>query len=182
MVEVLETKLKNVLLFKPFVFEDFRGIYSETFNEKEYTRIIKEKTGQEVKFVQDSMSRSTKDILRGIHGDPETWKLISCPRGKIYVAIANCDKTTPDFGKWQDFTLSESNMWQVLVPPMYGTSHLVLSDVANFHYKQSTYYDPKSLKQFTYRYDDPQFGIWWPTKEPILSRRDQEANTDLAGK
>jgi dTDP-4-dehydrorhamnose 3,5-epimerase len=182
MVEILETKLKNVLLLKPSVFEDFRGIYCETFNELEYSKLIKEKTGYDVKFVQDSMSRSTKDILRGIHGDSKTWKLISCPRGKIYAVIVNCNKDTPDFGKWQDFTLSETNMWQVLVPPIYGTSHLVLSEMANFHYKQSTYYDPKNLKQFTYRYDDSRFKIWWPTKNPILSKRDEEANTDLAGK
>lgn len=182
MVDVLETRLKDVLVFKPFVFEDFRGIYSETFNEEEYSRLIKEKTGKDVKFLQDSMSRSTKNVLRGIHGDSETWKLISCPRGKIYAVIVNCNPESENFGKWQDFTLSESNMQQVLVPPMYGTSHLVLSDVANFHYKQSTYYDPKNLKQFTYRYDDPKLGIWWPIKNPILSKRDEQANTDLAGK
>jgi dTDP-4-dehydrorhamnose 3,5-epimerase len=182
MVKSFETNLKNVLLFKPDIFEDFRGIYCETFNEREYSKLIKEKIGEDIKFVQDSMSRSIKNVLRGIHGDPETWKLISCPKGKIYSVIVNCDENSREFCKWQDFTLSESNMHQVLVPPMYGTSHLVLSESANFHYKQSTYYDPKSLKQFTYRYNDPKFNIWWPIKNPILSKRDEQANTDLAGK
>jgi dTDP-4-dehydrorhamnose 3,5-epimerase len=174
-MECLTTKLKDVLLFKPYVFEDYRGIYTETFNEKEYSEAIKEKTGKEVKFIQDSMSRSTKNVLRGIHGDPETWKLIWCPKGKIYVAIADCDESSKDFGKWQAFDLSESNMHQVLVPPKFGTSHLVLSDEAVFSYKQSTYYSPGVLKQFTYRFDDPRFNIWWPCSNPILSMRDQKS-------
>lgn len=172
-MEVSKTNLENVLLFKPYIFEDFRGIYAETYNEKEYTSAIKEITGQEVKFVQDSMSRSTKNVLRGIHGDPETWKLIDCPKGKIYVVIANCDSDSKNFGKWQSFDLSESNMNQILVPPKFGTSHLILSDEAIFHYKQSTYYNPDVLKQFTYRFDDSRFNIWWPIRNPILSKRDE---------
>lgn len=172
MVKASKTNLENVLLFEPNVFEDFRGVYLETYNEAEYTKVIKELTGKEVKFLQDSMSRSSRHVLRGIHGDAETWKLIDCPRGKIYVVIVNCNLEDKNFGKWQSFNLSERNMQQVLVPPMYGTSHLVLSDEAIFHYKQSTYYNPKVLKQFTYKFDDPRFGIWWPIKNPILSQRD----------
>ncbi len=181
-MEVLETRLKHVLLIKPQVFEDFRGVYVETYNAQAYEKAIKDKTGADVSFVQDCTSRSSRNVLRGIHGDAKTWKLISCPRGKIYVAIANCDEGSQDFGKWQSFDLSEANMHQVLVPPNFGTSHVVLSEEALFQYKQSTYYDPKNLKQFSYRYDNPRFNIWWPVKQPILSQRDEHANTDLAGK
>jgi dTDP-4-dehydrorhamnose 3,5-epimerase len=171
-MKVDKTKLENVLLIKPFIFNDFRGSYVETYNKKKYNEEFK-KYGIEVSFVQDDFSESKKHVLRGIHGDPETWKLISCLKGKIYVVIVNCDKKSKNFGKWQSFDLSEENRYQILVPPNFGTSHLVLSDEAIFQYKQSTYYNPKILKQFTYRFDDPRFNIKWPIDNPILSKRDQ---------
>jgi dTDP-4-dehydrorhamnose 3,5-epimerase len=83
---------------------------------------------------------------------------------------AHCSRPE-DSGKWQSFVLSDKNRQQVLVPPGYGNAHLVLSDTAIFHYKQSTYYEPS--KQFTYRWDEPRFGIWWPIKNPVLSQRDE---------
>lgn len=166
MIEVNETKLKNVLLIKPSVFKDFRGEYIETYNEKQY-----KKQGINIKFVQDDISVSKKNVLRGIHGDFRTWKLISCLKGKIYAVIVNCDENLEDFGEWESFELSDKNRYQVLVPPKFGTSHLVLTEKAVFHYKQSTYYNPRVLKQFTYRFDDPRFNIWWPVKNPIISKR-----------
>lgn len=171
-MEVEKTKLENVLLIKPHIFRDFRGCYIETFNEERYYEAFK-KFNIDIRFVQDDISISKKHVLRGIHGDAETWKLISCLKGKIYVVIVNCDETSDRFGEWQSFELSELNGYQVLVPAKYGTSHLVLSDEAVFHYKQSTYYNPKVLKQFTYRHDEPRFNIQWPIKKPILSDRDQ---------
>ena len=171
-MQVSKTKLKNVLLIKPDVFKDFRGDYVETYNKKQYSEAFKE-YGIEVDFIQDDISVSKKHVLRGIHGDPETWKLISCLKGELFVAVVNCDEKSDDFGKWESFELSENNRYQVLVPPMFGTSHLVLSDMAIFHYKQSTYYNPKVLKQFTYRFDDPRLNISWPVKNPILSERDK---------
>jgi dTDP-4-dehydrorhamnose 3,5-epimerase len=167
-MEILKTKLANVLLIKPYIFKDFRGSYVETYNEERY-----KKYGIKVKFVQDDISVSKKHVLRGIHGDPKTWKLISCVKGKIYVVIVNCVENSKDFGKWDSFDLSDENRHQILVPPKFGTSHLVLSDEAIFHYKQSTYYNPKVLRQFTYRFDDPRFNISWPISNPILSERDK---------
>ena len=166
-MEVLSTELDGVLLIKPYVYEDFRGEYVETYNDAEYR-----KQGINCDFVQDDISISTKDVLRGIHGDSETWKLISCLHGKFYFVVVNCDENSPNFGKWQSFTLSEKNRWQVLVPPRYGNGHLVLSDTTIFHYKQTTYYNPKG--QFTYTWNDPRLNIWWPIKAPIVSRRDEE--------
>ena len=166
MIEVFKTTLDGVLLIKPEVFEDHRGVYIEMYNEDVY----REK-GIDIEFVQDDMSISTKDVLRGIHGDAETWKLITCLYGKFYLLVVNCDEGSQNFGKWQSFVLSDSNRLQVLVPPKYGNAHLILSERAIFHYKQSTYYDPK--KQFTYKWDDARFNIWWPVKNPILSQRDE---------
>jgi dTDP-4-dehydrorhamnose 3,5-epimerase len=165
-MRVDKTELDGVLVIRPEVFEDFRGQYVETYNEAEYAR-----AGITVKFVQDDISVSARDVLRGIHGDAETWKLISCHYGKFYLVVMNCDKGSKSFGKWQAFTLSDANRMQVLVPPKHGNGHLVLSELAIFHYKQSTYYNPKG--QFTYRWNDPELKLWWPVKQPKVSRRDE---------
>jgi dTDP-4-dehydrorhamnose 3,5-epimerase len=166
-MEVIATDLDGVMLIKPFIFEDFRGEYVETYNEEEYR-----KKGITCNFIQDDISISTQGVLRGIHGDAETWKLISCLYGKFYLVVANCDLQSPNFGKWQAFTLSDKNRWQVLVPPLHGNAHLVMSEKTIFHYKQTTYYNPKG--QFTYTWNDPRLKIWWPVKNPIVSRRDEE--------
>lgn len=166
MLEVTQTKLPGVLLIKPVAFEDHRGYYLETYNYDIY-----HKNGVDVDFVQDDISVSSRHVLRGLHGDVETWKLVSCLYGRCYLVVVNCDQESKDFGQWQAFTLSDTNRWQVLIPPKHGNGHLVLSDRAIFHYKQSTYYNPKG--QFTYKWDDPRFNIWWPVKNPILSQRDE---------
>jgi dTDP-4-dehydrorhamnose 3,5-epimerase len=165
-VEIHKTNLDDVLLIKLNVFEDHRGEYVEIYNEE-----IFRTNSIDIKFVQDDISVSTKTVLRGIHGDAETWKLISCLHGKFYFVVVNCDTNSENFGNWQSFVLSSRNRFQVLVPPKHGNAHLVLSDEAIFHYKQSTYYDPS--KQFTYNWNEPKFNIWWPIKNPILSERDE---------
>jgi len=166
-MEVRKTPLDGVLLLQPEVFEDHRGEYVELYNRELYQR-----HGIAIDFVQDDISVSSQHVLRGLHGDAATWKLISCLEGRLYFVVVNCDPESPTFGQWHSFLLSEKNRQQVLVPPMHGNGHLVLSERAIFHYKQSTYYNPAT--QFSYRWDDPTFKIWWPIQEPILSRRDQE--------
>ncbi|MFA4828265.1 MAG: dTDP-4-dehydrorhamnose 3,5-epimerase [Thermodesulfovibrionales bacterium] len=168
-METHRTKLEGVLLIKLETFDDHRGEYVETYNEELY-----QKNGISVKFVQDDISVSTQNVLRGIHGDGETWKLISCLYGKFYLVVVNCDTESKDFGKWQSFVLSDRNRHQVLVPPKHGNGHLILSERAIFHYKQNTYYNPKG--QFTYKWNDPKLNIWWPIKNPILSQRDEEGH------
>jgi dTDP-4-dehydrorhamnose 3,5-epimerase len=172
-MKVQKTTLKDVLLFRPDVFEDHRGQFIELYNTNTHAKLIEEKTGQSINFVEDCLSISSRHVLRGIHGDDETWKLVNCLRGSVYTVIVNCNLEDENFGKWESFTLSEKNRSQVLVPPKYGTAHLVLSDEAFWHYKFSTHYDPENLEQFTYRFDDPKFNIWWPIKDPILSKRDE---------
>lgn len=90
-----KTNLEGVLLVKPDVHEDFRGEYVETYNEKFYSE-----NGIPVHFVQDDISLSSKGVLRGIHGDGETYKLISCMKGRFYFVVVNCDEKSKDFGKW----------------------------------------------------------------------------------
>lgn len=166
MIKVSKTNLDKVLLIKTDVFEDFRGQYVEIYNEKLYRE-----NGIDVKFIEDDIAVSSKNVLRGIHGDSETWKLVSCLYGKFYLVVVNCDTDSRDFGKWQSFILSDGNRQQVLIPPKHGNSYLTLSDMSIFHYKQSTYYNRSG--QFTYKWNDPRFKIWWPIKNPILSQRDE---------
>lgn len=163
---VEKTKLDGVLLIKRVGFEDHRGEYLELYNEKLY----REK-GIDIHFVEDDISIATRGVIKGIHGDDCTWKLISCLHGKFYLVVINYDKQSKDFGKWEFFVLSETNKHQVLVPPKHGNGHLCLSEKSIFYYKQSSYYDPSS--QFTIKWNDPKFNIWWPIKTPMLSQRDE---------
>lgn len=166
-MDVSKTILDGVLLIKPpTIFEDFRGTYVEIYNEKLYTE-----AGISVKFVQDDISVSSKHVLRGIHGDQATWKLISCLYGKFYLVVVNWDESSGQRGQWESFVLSDQNRLQVLVPPKFGNGHLVLSEQAIFHYKQSSYYN--RADQFTILWNDPKLNIWWPVKNPLVSRRDE---------
>jgi len=165
-MKVEETKLSGVRRITLDAFRDHRGAYVETYNEQEYKR-----HGIDVRFIQDDISVSKKNVLRGLHGDRKTWKLISCLRGTFFLVVIKGVPEAPDFGQWEAFTLSEEEPVQVLVPPGYANGHVVLTSVATFHYKQSTYYDPDS--QFTLKWDDPRFQIPWPVEKPILSERDR---------
>ena len=165
-MNVEKTALDGVLLITPpTLFEDWRGEYVETYNEQLYRE-----HGIDVPFVQDDISVSDKHVLRGLHGDATTWKLISCLHGKFYLVVVNNDPDSSQYRKWTSFVLSDSNRKQVLIPPKFGNGHLVLSDKAIFHYKQNTYYDRAG--QFTLLWNDPELGLWWPVPNPLVSRRD----------
>ena len=166
-MQVNSTKLNGVkLIAPPTNFEDFRGSYVEIYNRRLY-----EDAGVSMDFIQDDVSSSRKDVLRGVHGDTSTWKLISCLHGAFYLVVVNNDSASPQYRQWQGFTLSDSNRIQVLVPPKFGNGHLVLTESTVFHYKQTTEYNRAG--QFTILWDDPDYKIWWPVKQPILSMRDQ---------
>ncbi len=166
-MNVSKTELDNVLLIEPPTnFEDFRGSYVEIYNET----LFKD-AGITQKFVQDDISTSRKHVLRGIHGDSKTWKLVSCLHGSFYLVVVNNDPNSPHYKKWKSFVLSDRNRMQVLIPPNYGNGHVVMSESAIFHYKQTTEYDRSG--QFTIIWDDPEYNIWWPIKNPILSIRDE---------
>lgn len=165
MLNVVKTTLPGVYLIKPDVHEDKRGNFYETYNENEYQR-----AGLKAKFVQDDVSCSLKGVLKGMHGDGGTYKLVQCVYGKVYAVILNCDEKDADFGKWESFELSSENKLQLYIPPMYGNGYCVLSDTAVYTYKQSTYYG--EYKQFTYKWNDERFNILWPECVRIISERD----------
>lgn len=179
MIKVSKTKLEGVLLIKTEPFEDFRGEYLETFHEELYSKeiaknlkgTIYQKQAIKLHFVEDDISTGTRGVIKGIHGDSKTWKLVQCLLGKFYLVVLNNNPKSKDFGKWDSFTLSDKNRLQVLIPPLYGNGHLVLSEHDIYHYKQSAYYDPEN--QFTITWNDPTYKIWWPIKNPIVSLRDE---------
>lgn len=157
-----------------FVFEDARGRNLETFNAGLFRNAGPDRDLSRIQFVQDSHSISRRGVLRGIHGDLTTWKLLFCPFGQVFVAVVNFDPGSPQYRKWEGFTLSDRNRQQILVPPRFGNGHLVLSEEAMFAYKLSDYTD--TARQFTIRWDDPTIGIEWPiVGQPLLSRRDRNA-------
>ena len=165
-MKLQNTKLQGVKLITPDIFRDHRGEYVETFNYRDYR-----KAGVSCKFVQDDISLSVHGVLRGIHGDSSTWKLVQCLYGSFYLAVINWDENSPEFRKWTGFTLDDAKRQQVLIPPMFGNGHYVMSGWAIFSYKQSTYYG--DTKQFTIKYDS--VGIEWPLDgKPIISKRDSD--------
>lgn len=156
----------RVKIIKLESFNDFRGKYIESFNLKKYTRLYG------IDFVQDDFSYSKKNVLRGFHGDIKTWKLFSCISGKVQFAFINNNKKSKMYLHNEDFILDENSQKQILVPPNFGSAHLVLSSKAIIHYKQSTYY--KQYKQFTISYNNPFLNFDWKIdKKPILSERDK---------
>lgn len=166
MIEINQTSLPNVLkITKRGFFEDHRGLYGEIYKKKEYFD-----AGIKIEFVEQDFSLSRRNVLRGLHGDSKTWKLISCPYGVFYLVILNYDESSPYFGKWESFVLNARGP-QILIPPMNANGHLILSDWAMFHYNQSEYYTDGS-NQFSVRWNDPRFDISWPIENPILSARD----------
>jgi dTDP-4-dehydrorhamnose 3,5-epimerase len=166
-LRVEKTELDGVLIIHPPTqFEDFRGDYIETYNKALYHQ-----AGITDDFVQDDSSMSMRHVLRGIHGDMKTVKLVSCLYGKIYLLVVNNDPESSQFRRWQAFTLSDRNHLQVYIPAKFGNSFLVMSDVALFHYKQTSSYDRAG--QFTIKWNDPAYGFWWPVAQPILSVRDR---------
>ncbi len=164
---IRKTDLDGVLIIDPPTnFEDFRGEYVEIYN-----RQLFHNAGIKYDFVQDDISVSSRHVLRGLHGDASTAKLVSCLYGKFYLVVVNNDAESPQYRKWTSFTLSDKNRKQVLIPPKFGNGHLVMSEMAMFHYKQTTEYNRDG--QFTLLWDDPELGLWWPIDNPIVSKRDE---------
>lgn len=157
----------------PDVFYDHRGEYIETWNEQDYLPLVNPagSSASPTKFVQDDISVSRRDTLRGLHGDSITWKLVQCPYGSLLLTVLDLRQDSPTFLKYQQWTLNDKNRRQVLVPPGCVNGHLCLTETCLFSYKQTSYYHQQ--KQVSVRYDT--FGITWPVAHPVLSQRDRDA-------
>jgi dTDP-4-dehydrorhamnose 3,5-epimerase len=166
------SKIPGLRLITPDVFHDFRGEFVETYSAK--THRFQDLTGQAIEFVEDDISVSRQHVLRGLHGDTNTWKLIHCLSGALYYVVADVRPSSPAYLQWESFALNDQNRQQVLVPAGCANGHLVLSDKCIFSYKQSQHYSGMQ-DQFTVRWNDPKLNIFWPVRQPLLSQRDHSA-------
>nr|MDD4984423.1 dTDP-4-dehydrorhamnose 3,5-epimerase family protein [Dehalococcoidales bacterium] len=168
-MQITATKLPDVWLIKPDVDYDYRGEYAMIYNEEWF----KKNFPQVPDFLEEDISYSSYGVLRGLHYSPHCWKLNEVLFGKLYYVVVNVDKNHKDYRQWESFILSGENHFQLLKHPRYASGFLTQSNIAIFHYWQSQYYDTKDPDQQTFKFNDREFGIWWPpTKKPILSQRD----------
>jgi dTDP-4-dehydrorhamnose 3,5-epimerase len=155
--------------YTPSSFEDFRGELYTTWKKDEFTSIF----GKELEFIHDKTSVSKKHVLRGIHGDLKSWKLMICNYGELYYVVVDNRPDSPTYKQWDWDTLTSKNRKMLLIPPGFGSSFLVMSDLAVVNYKwaySGTYPDVED--QFTLQWNSPEYNIHWPITNPILSERD----------
>tara|TARA_R110000824_G_scaffold337369_2_gene523920 strand:- start:286 stop:828 length:543 start_codon:yes stop_codon:yes gene_type:complete len=162
-----DSEIKGLIVFSPEVFYDVRGEYVNTYNVRDYAFL-----GEE--FVEDDFSISTKHVLRGMHGDSKTKKLIQCLHGNILLGVADLRADSPSYLQTRLYALNDKNRQQVLVPEGCINGHLVLSDTCVFSYKQTELYSG-AANQISVRYDDPWLNIPWQVESPLLSVRDSQA-------
>ncbi|PIO48274.1 MAG: dTDP-4-dehydrorhamnose 3,5-epimerase [[Chlorobium] sp. 445] len=171
-MNLTHTSLSELWILEPKVFEDSRGFFFESYNEKVFVQL-----GITARFVQDNVSRSRKGVLRGLHyqlAPMAQGKLVRVSLGEVFDVVVDLRRASPTFGKWFGITLSEQNKKMVWIPPGFAHGFLVLSDIADFNYKVTNFYSPEHER--TLRYDDPQVGINWPELDvPFsLSEKDQK--------
>ncbi|WP_313731301.1 dTDP-4-dehydrorhamnose 3,5-epimerase [Pseudomonas sp.] len=163
--------IPDVILFTPRVFGDERGFFYESFN----ANVFQEVTGLRPDFVQDNHSRSAKGVLRGLHYQlpPHAQgKLVRVVQGAVFDVAVDIRRSSPTFGKWVGAVLSAENNNQLWVPPGFAHGFVTLSDTAEFLYKTTDFYSPRSERCIAW--DDPEIAIEWPIDYlPNLSSKDQ---------
>ena len=170
-MNVIKTKLEDCVVIEPNIFGDDRGFFLETFNTSRYADLA----GITLPFVQDNHSRSSKGVLRGLHFQKTKpqGKLVRVVRGEVYDVAVDIREGSNTFGKWEGVLLSEANKKQFWVPPGFAHGFLVLSDIADFEYKCTDYYDP--YDEGSILWSDPALNISWSISNPILSDKDAKA-------
>ena len=172
MINVVSTFLDDVKIIEPVLFEDDRGFFYESFNQNVFNNAL----DLEVKFVQDNHSKSTKGVLRGLHYQQKPYeqdKLVRVVNGLVYDVAVDLRPYSKQFGKWVGVYLSEQNKKQLFIPKGFAHGFLVLSESAEFLYKTSEYYEPKS--EISIKWNDPLLNINWPDSEIIISEKDNSA-------
>ncbi|SEA30042.1 dTDP-4-dehydrorhamnose 3,5-epimerase [Alkalimonas amylolytica] len=171
-MHIEKTAIPEVLLIKPRVFEDERGFFLESFNQRQFEHAL----GKQVSFVQDNHSRSKKGVLRGLHyqiKQPQG-KLVRVVQGEVLDVAVDLRCSSPTFGHWVSARLSAENKMQMWLPQGFAHGFVVLSDTAEFVYKATDYYAPEFERAI--RWDDPDLAIDWQYEAlPDLSKKDQQA-------
>ena len=168
-MEFIQTKIPDVILIKPNVFEDQRGFFMEFYHVKKFKL-----AGIDSIFVQDNHAKSVKDTLRGLHlqvNFPQA-KLLRCLKGKVFDVAVDLRKDSPYYGQWVGEELSEYNKCQLFIPAGFAHGYYVLSETAEITYKCSAIYHLEDEQGL--RWDDPDIAIEWPGTDPILSERDRQ--------
>ena len=171
-MRVEQTPLKDCFIIHEKVYSDARGYFIEAFNARDF----KEITGLNMKFVQDSQSRSSKGVLRGLHmqrGESAQAKLVRVLEGAVLDVVVDLRKGSPTFGQHFSIELTASNHKQFFVPAGFAHGFVVLSEMATFFYKVDKYYEPGN--EVGIMFNDKDLNIDWklPTIELILSEKDK---------
>jgi dTDP-4-dehydrorhamnose 3,5-epimerase len=168
-MKLTQTPLPGIILIEPKVFGDARGFFLETWNRRRYL----EAGFPDVEFVQDNHSRSTRDVLRGLHYQRQhpQGKLVQVATGRVFDVAVDVRVGSATFGQWYGCILSEDNHNQLWIPPGFAHGFCVLSDVADFQYKCTDYYRPDD--EGGVLWNDPAIGIDWQLDKPLLSEKDQ---------
>lgn len=164
--------LPDLLVLEPKVFGDERGFFFESFSQREFEAA----TGTPLSFVQDNQSRSAGGVLRGLHYQIEhpQGKLVRVIRGAVFDVAVDLRRSSPAFGQWKGFELSESNRLQLWVPPGFAHGFLATSETVEVCYKTTDYWHREHERCI--RWNDPEIGIAWPiTVGPTLAPRDAAA-------
>ena len=165
---VEKTKLPGILIVKPNVFDDQRGYFKELFHLAKYSE-----NQINYNFVQDNFSKSQKNVLRGLHfqNKKPQGKLVSCLKGSVFDVAVDINPKSKTFKEYVSVELSAENHKQIWIPPGYAHGFCVLSEMADFQYKCTDYYDP--LDEGGILWNDPDLAIKWPITKPILSKKDK---------
>jgi dTDP-4-dehydrorhamnose 3,5-epimerase len=172
-MKVTPARIPDVLIIEPRVFGDERGFFLESFNQKAFNQAV----GREVVFVQDSHSRSTKNVVRGLHWQQAPMaqgKLVRVVQGEVFDVAVDLRKDSKTYGQWVGEILTADNKKQLWIPPGFAHGFLTLSESADFLYKTTEYYSPEHERCI--RWDDPTIAIAWPlTGDALLSPKDSLA-------
>ena len=171
-IKVSKCPIEGLYVIEPAVHGDARGYFMETYNQRDM-----EEAGLTMNFVQDNQSCSTKGVLRGLHFQKQfpQGKLVRVIKGSVFDVAVDLRSDSETYGKWFGIELTEENKKQFYVPEGFAHGFLVLSDVAEFVYKCTRFYDPTD--EGALYYADPDIGIDWPISEGmevLLSEKDKK--------
>jgi dTDP-4-dehydrorhamnose 3,5-epimerase len=171
-MNVIPTRLPEVLIIEPAIHRDDRGYFVEIYHARRYAE-----AGLGVTFVQDNQSRSVRGTLRGLHWQVEhpQGKLVRVLSGEIYDVAVDIRPDSPRFGQWVGVTLTAQSFHQIYIPPGFAHGFCVTSESAEVEYKCTDFYMPSAERGLIW--NDPEVGVEWPAITPILSPRDQKHPT-----
>lgn len=166
-MKFLPTELPGVIVVEPDVYSDPRGFFLESFHERKYRE-----GGIDAVFVQDNHSRSVQNTLRGLHAQiaKPQGKLVRVIEGEVFDVAVDIRLGSPHFAKFVATRLSAENFRQLYIPPGFAHGFFVTSPAAQFEYKCTDFYEPGG--EVTVAWNDPDIGIPWPVRNPLLSEKD----------